>query len=83
MDPIVKAQASLITLANDLHAIQCPHPDFRPGHEPTAEMHCRQLLDVLEWGLQQLAAYLNVPQEQIRDHTIKPGPRRSRGGTSC
>jgi hypothetical protein len=74
---ILGAHDLLQLLAAQLHTITYK----TPAGDATAEMHCRQLLEVLEWGLQQLAAYLNVPQEQIRDHTIKPGPRRSRGGS--
>lgn len=71
------AQDALKVLAQRMRSITYK----TPVGDVTAEMHCRQLLDLLEWGLQQFAAYLNVPQESIRDEHTQPGPRRSRGGT--
>lgn len=70
---VIRAQASLRQLQEDLHLIKITSPTYMPGNEPSYATACWHILSMLDWGLDKISAYLGVPLSENRffDQTRK------------
>ena len=60
-DPaIVRAAQVLIDLRDAMAEIQIAHPAYSPGTGPTAADNCKQILDMMDWSVRQIATYLGL-----------------------
>ena len=58
---LVGAQLALSDLRVALSSVRLSHPAFMPGTGPTAADSLKQVLEMTDWCLHQLATYLDVP----------------------
>lgn len=80
-DPaVIKAQASLRQLQEDLHLIKITSPMYMPGSGPSAATACWHILSMLDWGLDKISVYLGVPlsENSFFDQTRKEQDEKHR-----
>lgn len=60
-DPaVMRAAAALVDLRNAMADVRQTLPSYMPGHEPTAADNCKHVLDLIDHGVRQIAAYVGV-----------------------
>jgi hypothetical protein len=60
-DPaIVRAGLALVELRDAMQDVRITSPSYMPGHEPTAADNCSAILDMLDHGIRNIAAYLEI-----------------------
>lgn len=59
---VVGAMLALSDLRQALATIQVPDPHYWHETPPTAADHLHDLLEIMDWHLHQISAYLNEPR---------------------
>lgn len=60
-DPaVVRAAGALVELWEAMQDVRITHPGYMPGSEPSAADNCGAILDMLDHGIRNIAAYLQV-----------------------
>jgi hypothetical protein len=54
---VVRANVALVQLREAMAEVRLTTPAYVPGHGPTAADTCKHVLDLIDYGIRQLAAF--------------------------